>query len=57
MIQKHLERLHKEKYILLPKTTLNFDNEASTDFHKIFYKKLNSDWPQFINTYEKFIKK
>ena len=53
---KHLEKLHKEKAHLLPKTSLNFDNEASTDFHKIFYKKLNSDWPQFINTYEKFIK-
>ena len=40
---------------MLPKNELNFSNEASTLFHKKFYSKVNSNWAEFINIYEKFI--
>tara|TARA_B110000008_G_C16920962_1_gene544725 strand:+ start:108 stop:782 length:675 start_codon:yes stop_codon:yes gene_type:complete len=51
-----LEKLHLERSDLLPKEKLKFENEASTKFHKIFYDKLNNNWSEFKNIYEKFIK-
>ena len=51
-----LNKLHSLRSELLPKEKLNFNNEASTNFHKMFYKKLNDNWLDFINSYEKFIK-
>ena len=29
---------------LLPGEKLKFENEASTNFHKVFYDKLNNNW-------------
>ncbi len=50
-----LEKLHIERSDLLRTEELKFENEASTNFHKIFYKKLNNNWQEFINIYENFI--
>ena len=33
-----LNKLHSLRSELLPKEKLNFNNEASTNFHKMFYK-------------------
>ena len=52
---KHLQKIHIYLKEMLPKNELNFNNEASTFFHKKFYSKLNSNWEEFINIYEKFI--
>ena len=35
-----LKNIHILKPELLPQEELNFNNEASTDFHKLFYKDL-----------------
>ena len=51
-----LNKLHSLRSELLPKEKLNFNNEASTNFHQMFYKKLNDNWFDFINLYEQFIK-
>jgi len=51
-----LENLHLKRPELLPKKELKFENESQTDFHSIFYQKLNSPWTEFIETYKKFIK-
>jgi ectoine hydroxylase-related dioxygenase (phytanoyl-CoA dioxygenase family) len=51
-----LEQLHVERSDLLPQEKLKFENEASTKFHKIFYDKLNNNWSEFKNIYEKFVK-
>jgi ectoine hydroxylase-related dioxygenase (phytanoyl-CoA dioxygenase family) len=51
-----LNNIHSLKPELLPQEELNFSNEASTDFHKLFYQKLNNNWVEFIDTYENFIK-
>ena len=50
-----LEKIHILKSELLPKEELNFNNEASTAFHELFYKKLNNNWLEFIEAYKKFI--
>ena len=50
-----LDQIHISKSDLLPKEELNFNNEASTAFHELFYKKLNNNWFEFIESYEKFI--
>lgn len=51
----NLEELHKH----LPSNEIlqevNFENDNETWFHKKFYNKLNSGWPGFEQTYEKFI--
>ena len=47
---KDLEQLHLIKPSLLPKKNwLEFKNESQTDFHKIFYNRLNSNWSNFLN--------
>jgi len=52
---KNLEKLHQSHPQYLPKEKLEFSNESQTDFHKHFYNKLNNNWSEFINCYEKFI--
>ena len=54
---KSLEKLHETHPHYLPKEKLEFSNESQTDFHKYFYNKLNNNWSEFINCYEKFIEK
>ena len=51
-----LKNIHILKPELLPQEELNFNNEASTDFHKLFYKKLNNNWIEFIKIYENFVR-
>lgn len=50
-----LNKIHLLRAELLPKK-LDFNNEASTLFHKVFYDKLNDNWIEFINLYKFFIK-
>ena len=53
---KDLEQLHLIKPSLLPKKNwLEFKNESQTDFHKTFYNRLNSNWSEFFELYERFI--
>jgi ectoine hydroxylase-related dioxygenase (phytanoyl-CoA dioxygenase family) len=51
-----LNKIHLTRSELLPEEKLNFNNEASTNFHKLFYNKLNNNWEEFIETYENFIR-
>jgi hypothetical protein len=46
-------KLHEERSDLLPKDKLVFENESQTDFHKIFYSKMNND--ELKELEEKFI--
>lgn len=40
---KDLSELHKERTDLLPKEKLVFENESRTDFHTLFYQKMNGN--------------
>ena len=52
-----LNQLHIKREDLLPPQELNFGNETKTEFHKLFYKNLNSNKGESIkNTYHNFIK-
>ncbi len=53
---KDLENLHKTRPELMPNYQLKFENESQTNFHSTFYSKLNSNWKEFTNLYEQFIK-
>lgn len=54
-----LEQIHKTHPHLIPdRETLSKPwpfNENSSDFHSIFYKKLNEPWNEITDLYEKFI--
>lgn len=52
---KDLQNLHVDKKNLLPKEKLKFENESKTNFHNLFYKKLNDDWEEIKESYENFI--
>tara|TARA_A100000164_G_scaffold100647_1_gene88011 strand:+ start:253 stop:921 length:669 start_codon:yes stop_codon:yes gene_type:complete len=52
---KDLQKLHlkkEEKYDLFTAP----GNDSDTIYHKIFYDKMRSGWPEFLSTYKKFIK-
>ena len=51
-----LDKIHEKRGDLLPPEELCFENESRTKFHETFYKKLNSEWPAFINSYDAFVK-
>lgn len=51
-----LSSVHLGRPELLPREKLDFFNETRTKFHKAFYSKLNSGWPELVSSYEKFIK-
>jgi len=50
-----LDLIHKKRGDLLPPKELCFENESKTKFHEVFYKKLNSGWPAFMDSYRAFV--
>jgi hypothetical protein len=52
-----LERVHEIKPELVREEyrNLNIHNENTTDFHDIFYKKLNDNWTDLYEAYDDFI--
>ena len=38
------------------KEKLDFGKDSHTSFHKIFYQKVDSGWPEFENLYESFVR-
>ena len=38
-----LSKLHEDRKDLLPKDKLIFENESQTNFHELFYSKMNND--------------
>ena len=50
-----LSQLHKLRDDLLPKEILNFYTERSTEFHNIFYTRLNDNWTELYESYDNFI--
>ena len=51
----NLTKLHKLRNDLLPIEHLNLYTESSTEFHNIFYSKLNDNWIEFDELYDNFI--
>ena len=53
----NLEKIHKYKSELVKDEykDLNIHNENSTDFHDIFYKKLNDNWTELYDAYDNFV--
>jgi ectoine hydroxylase-related dioxygenase (phytanoyl-CoA dioxygenase family) len=53
----NLDFLHERREELLPDKKLNFDNESNTEFHKLFYSKMNSNQLKNLeDSYIRFIK-
>ena len=55
LFQNELSNLHnkkKNKYELFTEV----GKDSSTEFHNIFYQKLNSDWLEIHNLYDQFLK-
>lgn len=54
-----LEKIHTLRKDLMPGGNFyknhTLSNDVELSFHKIFYKKMNSPWVEFLNEYEKFI--
>lgn len=52
-----LEDIHKYKIEWMKDEykRLNVHNENTTDFHHLFYKRLNDNWTEMYESYEKFI--
>ena len=38
------------------KTNLTLGTDTKTEFHKVFYKRIDAGWPEFMNTYLSFLK-
>ena len=38
------------------KTNLTLGTDTKTEFHKVFYKRLDAGWPEFMDTYHSFLK-
>ena len=38
------------------KTNLTLGNDTKTEFHKVFYKRIDEGWPEFMDTYHFFLK-
>ena len=53
---KNLRKIHELKPEYKNHVLFTNNNDDQTFFHNKFYKKLNADWPQFIDTYQNFIK-
>lgn len=52
-----LALIHKERTDLLPTEKLVFENESRTDFHKLFYEKMNGNELQELEeSFKQFIK-
>lgn len=53
----NLEKIHKYKPELIKDEykDLNIHNENSTNFHDIFYKKLNDNWTELYDAYDNFV--
>ena len=50
-----LSNIHIELPDLMPEGNLDLANESKTDFHRVFYEKLNGSWTEFCGLYERFI--
>ena len=53
---KNLRKIHELKPEYIHHNLFTNNNDDQTFFHNTFYKKLNTDWPEFINTYQNFVK-
>jgi hypothetical protein len=53
---RNLRQLHKLKPEYSGLDLFTNNNDDQTFFHNKFYNQLNSDWPDFVATYQKFIK-
>jgi hypothetical protein len=51
-----LHYLHEERKDLMPGYSLTFENESTTNFHKAYYAKQNSGWPELESTYKEFVR-
>ena len=38
------------------KTNLTLGTDTKTEFHKVFYKRIDAGWPEFMHTYLSFLK-
>ena len=38
------------------KTNLTLGSDTKTEFHKVFYNRIDAGWPEFMNTYISFLK-
>jgi hypothetical protein len=38
------------------KTNLTLGLDTKTEFHKVFYKRIDDGWPEFMDTYHSFLK-
>lgn len=54
---ENLEKLHFKlsKKINLKDGQESLGKDTHSDFHKIFYQNMNSDWPEFHNTWKRFM--
>ena len=50
-----LSRVHLLDEELCSSKKLDQENEANTFFHKKYYEKLNSGWPELTNVFSKFV--
>ena len=52
-----LEEIHKDKsdWVKEEYKKLNVHDENTTDFHDIFYKRLNDNWTELYESYDNFI--
>jgi len=52
-----LEKIHivKSELVHDDYRTMSINTENTTDFHNIFYKKLNDNWTELYNAYDNFI--
>jgi len=52
-----LEKIHEDKsdWVRDEYKKLNVHNENTTDFHEIFYKRLNDNWTELYKSYDDFI--
>ena len=46
---------HLEKKYLVKDGVSGLSNDTHSRFHNMFYKKLNSGWPEFETIWEKFL--
>lgn len=56
LFQKKLDELHagqEKKYDFFDSP----GNDSDTVYHKVFYDKLRSDWPEFLQSYKDFVAK
>ena len=55
---ENLEKIHEIKPNMVRDEykKMHIDTENTTDFHDLFYKRLNDNWTEMYESYEKFIK-